>query len=113
MYHYGHVKPPRNMSAKMDFFCSLYDGRQVHPGNERSEDIFGWDVRSCEAFRGTHPAVMHARIAAQDWQAPPCSLTPRWRNQHFYAGLAYKNSRALRRWAEAVSRIWPASEKAA
>jgi glycosyltransferase involved in cell wall biosynthesis len=31
MYHYGHVKPPRHMSAKMDYFCSLYDGRKVEP----------------------------------------------------------------------------------
>ncbi|MCC6509068.1 MAG: glycosyltransferase family 2 protein [Pirellulaceae bacterium] len=99
VYHYGHVKPPRNMSAKMDYFCSLYDGRQVQPGSEASGDTFGWDVRSCEPFRGTHPQVMAARVAAQDWSAPPCKLTPRWRNQHYYAGLAYKNSRALRRWA--------------
>lgn len=99
IYHYGHVKPPRNMSAKMDYFCSLYDGRQVQPGAEASVDSYGWDVRSCERFRGSHPQVMAQRIAAQDWSPPPCKLTPKWRNQHFYAGLAYKNSRALRRWS--------------
>ncbi len=66
VYHYGHVKPPRNMSAKMDYFCSLYDGRDVKPGNEASLDSYGWDVRSCEEFRGTHPRVMAERVANQD-----------------------------------------------
>ncbi len=97
VYHYGHVKPPRNMSAKMDYFCSLYDGRHVQPGKEVSHDSFGWDVRSCEAFRGTHPRVMADRVARQDWQAPPCKLTPRWRNHYYYYGLAYKNTRTLQR----------------
>jgi glycosyltransferase involved in cell wall biosynthesis len=27
VYHYGYVKPPEFMSAKMDYFASLYDGR--------------------------------------------------------------------------------------
>lgn len=113
IYHYGHVKPPRNMSAKMDYFCSLYDGRKVEPGSESSQDSFGWDVRSCERFAGTHPLVMSQRIAAQDWTAPPCKLVPRWRNQHYYAGLAYKNSRTLRRWASQVGKLLPADRKVA
>ncbi|MGN6133540.1 MAG: glycosyltransferase family 2 protein [Aureliella sp.] len=113
VYHYGHVKPPRRMSAKMDFFSSLYDGRAVQPGSEWSSESYGWDVRSCERFAGTHPAVMAARVAAQDWQAPPCKLTPRWRNQHFYSGLAFKNSRTLRRWAERVGHWVPRSSRAA
>lgn len=113
IYHYGHVKPPRNMSAKMDYFCSLYDGRKVEPGSEVSHDSFGWDVRSCERFTGTHPGVMSRRIAAQDWTAPPCKLVPRWLNQHYYAGLAYKNSRTLRRWAARASKLLPADPKVA
>lgn len=100
IYHYGHVKPPRQMSAKMDYFSSLYDGRQVQTGAEVESDTYGWDVRSCERFRGTHPKEMLERIAAQDWQPPPCKLTPRWRNQYFYLGLVHKNSSTLRRWAK-------------
>ena len=113
IYHYGHVKPPRRMAAKMDFFGSLYDGRNVQPGSELIRDAYGWDVRTCERFYGTHPDVMRNRIAAQDWQAPPCKLTPRWRNQHFYSGLAYKNSRTLRRWATRVSKLLPRQSQAA
>lgn len=105
VYHYGHVKPPRNMSAKMDYFCSLYDGRHVQPGAEVSLDSYGWDVRSCEEFRGTHPRVMADRVARQDWQAPPCKLTPRWRNQYYYFGLAHKNSRTLRRWVGRLQNV--------
>ncbi len=112
VYHYGHVKPPQNMSAKMDYFCSLYDGRQVVPGSEAVADSYGWDVRSCERFRGTHPSVMQARVAAQDWQPPPCKLTPRWRNQHYLAGLAYKNSRALRRWGQRIKQWLPGAHPA-
>ncbi|MGN6547119.1 MAG: glycosyltransferase family 2 protein [Aureliella sp.] len=113
IYHYGHVKPPQNMSAKMDFFSSLYDGRAVQPGAERIRDAYGWDVRSCERFTGTHPAVMAERVAAQNWTAPPCKLVPRWRNQHYYAGLAYKNSRTLRRWAHSVGQLLPGRQQAA
>lgn len=105
VYHYGHVKPPRNMSAKMDYFCSLYDGRQIKPGTEAIFDSYGWDVRSCEAFRGTHPGVMADRVARQDWQAPPCKLTPRWRNQYYYYGLAHKNTRTLRRWVGRLQQV--------
>lgn len=105
VYHYGHVKPPRHMSAKMDYFCSLYDGRHVQPGAEVSLDSYGWDVRSCEAFRGTHPRVMADRVAAQDWLAPACKLTPRWRNQYYYFGLAHKNSRTLRRWVGHLQKV--------
>ena len=113
IYHYGHVKPPRNMSAKMDYFGSLYDGRNIEPGRETSYDTYGWDVRSCERFNGTHPGLMAQRIAAQDWSAPPCKLIPRWRNQHFYSGLAFKNSRTLRRWANQVGKLLPPRNKAA
>ncbi len=113
IYHYGHVKPPQNMAAKMDFFGSLYDGRHVEPGKEWSTDTYGWDVRSCERFTGEHPLVMQKRVSSQHWQAPPCKLTPRWRNQHFYAGIAYKNSRTLRRWAGAIGKYLPNSTRKA
>ena len=50
VYHYGHVKPPRNMAAKMDYFCSLYDGRQVQPGAEVSLDSYGWTCAAAKNF---------------------------------------------------------------
>jgi hypothetical protein len=100
VYHYGYVKPPSRMAAKMDYFLSLYDGRKVTPGEELKAEDYEWDLRTCEPFRGSHPQVMEARIAAMDWQAPAVHLTPRWRNHRFWGGLAHKNTRTFRRWAD-------------
>ncbi len=105
VYHYGYVKPPANMSAKMDYFLSLYDGRKVTPGNENSQDFYDWNLRTCEHFTGSHPAVMQDRIAAKDWESPNLTLRSRWINPLFWRGLAYKNSRTIRRWANASKQI--------
>lgn len=105
VYHYGYVKPPSRMAAKMDYFMSLYDGRRVTPGEELKAEDYEWDLRTCEPFGGSHPQVMRPRIAAKDWQAPRVQLIPRWRNHRFWSGLAHKNSRTIRRWAWAAHRF--------
>ena len=105
VYHYGYVKPPSRMAAKMDYFLSLYDGRKVMPGEELKAEDYEWDLRTCEPFRGSHPLVMQARIAAMDWQAPQVQLIPKWRNHRFWSGLAHKNTRTFRRWASAARKI--------
>lgn len=105
VYHYGYVKPPSRMAAKMDYFMSLYDGRKVAPGEELKAEDYEWDLRTCEPFRGSHPKIMEARIAAMDWQAPCVQLIPRWRNHRFWSGLAHKNSRTIRRWAGVAQRF--------
>lgn len=102
VYHYGYVKPPENMSAKMDYFLSLYDGRDVTPGEEQALQAYMWNLATCEPFSGSHPQVMQARIAAKDWETPPVVLHSRWRNPKYWSGLAYKNTRTLRRWAHAA-----------
>lgn len=102
MFHYGYVKPPHNMSAKMDYFTSLYDGRVVIPGEELAEATYAWNLQTCEQFTGSHPAIMHARIAAKDWISPNVQLKSRWLNSKFWSGMLYKNSRTLRRWAGAA-----------
>ena len=100
IYHYGYVKPPKNMAAKMDYFLSLYDGRRVTPGAEVEADSFCWDLSTCEPFNESHPAVMQKRIAHKDWETPKVSLVSRWRNPLYWQGLAFKNTRTLRRWAD-------------
>ncbi len=102
VYHYGYVRPPQQMAAKMDYFLSLYDGRRVDPGSESASAQYAWDLTTCETFRGTHPKVMADRIANKDWETPPVALVPRWRNAHFWKGLYMKNTRALRRWVRAA-----------
>jgi hypothetical protein len=98
IYHYGYVKPPKHMAAKMDYFLSLYDGRQVIPGTTSECEEYAWNLATCEPFRGTHPAVMQPRIAAKDWATPQVQLISRYRNPRFWRGLANKNTRTLQRW---------------
>ena len=106
VYHYGYVKPPENMAAKFDYFASLYDGRKVIPGEEQGID-FEWDLRTCEPFPGSHPAVMEERISKRDWDVPQdLRLLPRWRNPMFYSGLLHKNTRAIRRWKTKAQSIF-------
>ncbi len=104
VYHYGYVKPPSRMAAKMDYFLSLYDGRKIKPGEELKAEDYEWDLRTCEPFFGSHPKVMAARIAAMDWVAPTVQLIPSWRNYRFWRGLIHKNTRTFRRWAETARR---------
>ncbi len=104
VYHYGYVKPPPNMSAKMDYFTSLYDGRPVVPGEENIRN-YAWNLTTCEHFLGTHPNVMRGRIANKNWETPQVALQSRWRNPKYYGGLFYKNTRALRRWAESARNL--------
>ncbi|MEC8558232.1 MAG: glycosyltransferase family 2 protein [Planctomycetota bacterium] len=98
VYHYGYVKPPENMTAKLDYFSSLYDGRLVTPGQEQMQEV-ELQPKTCEPFRGTHPAVMHDRIQNKDWITPPIRLVSRWRNPKYWHGMLDKNTRTLRRWA--------------
>ncbi len=98
MYHYGYVKPPPQMTAKMNYFSSLYDGNYVEPAEAMNGEAFEWDLRTCEAFRGTHPEVMQARIGSADWEIPIAGLIPRWRNPWFWNRLAHKNTRTFRNW---------------
>ncbi len=105
VYHYGYVKPPSHMAAKMDYFLSLYDGRQVVPGEELQAEDYQWDLSTCEPFAGSHPQFMQARIAAKNWITPQVQLVPRWRNSRFWTGLAHKNSRTLRRWATKARKL--------
>ena len=112
VYHYGYVRPPENMAAKMDYFLSLYDGRDVAPGEETLAE-YVWDLGTCEPFEGSHPAVMSERIARKDWETPQVELTSRWRNPMYWRGLVYKNTRTIRRLAKNVRQNVGISKKAA
>lgn len=93
VYHYGWVRPPRVMNQKHHEFIHLYDGwRGV--GYKQAERLvdggYPYDVARCEPFRGTHPAVMAERVAAQDWVVP-FAYTPKWRNAAWWDGFLRKN----------------------
>jgi len=68
VFHYGWVRPPRNMQTKVREFWSHRDG------SKSAEARFGTGVEfdygplgRLDIFDGTHPAVMRDRIAAMDW----------------------------------------------
>lgn len=73
IFHYGWVRTPEAMRAKTYFMDQLYHGdpsaeQQAaltpHTGDNYRYKRF-WGLRP---FTGTHPAVMHARIAAKGWR---------------------------------------------
>ncbi|MEM7474469.1 MAG: glycosyltransferase family 2 protein [Planctomycetota bacterium] len=97
VFHYGYVRPPESLTAKMDYFLSLYDGREVIPGEEQNELLQQYNLSTAEPFHGSHPEIMSERIAAKDWDTPPVPLLSRWRNPRYWKGMVYKNSRTIRR----------------
>ncbi|QNH61394.1 glycosyltransferase family 2 protein [Hymenobacter sediminicola] len=70
VYHYGWVKNPEQMIAKMRHLDQFWNGDQRpedHPLAARAAFSFD-DYDSLERFTGTHPAVMQDRVARQNWQ---------------------------------------------
>jgi hypothetical protein len=69
IYHYGWVRPPEVMKEKTFFMDTLYHGgKKVAAGSTATGDNYRYKkIWGLYPFRGTHPAVMHARIAAKKW----------------------------------------------
>ena len=69
MYHYGWVKDPSAMQRKQENFNKLW-----HPDNWVEKNIVKADefdysgIDALEVFKGTHPEVMHERIAKKNWK---------------------------------------------
>lgn len=73
IYHYGWVRPPRNLNRKARAFREAYFGqdRAGDPADaERTTYRYG-RLRGLAPFRGSHPAVMRERVARQDWTVEP------------------------------------------
>ena len=76
IYHYGWVRPPRNLNRKARAFREAYFGTAAAgdaAAAEEPEYRYG-RLRGLRPFRGSHPALMRARVAAQDWtvqSSPP------------------------------------------
>ena len=81
IFHYGWVRPPRHMTRKTHAFATLHAGAEA--ANARFPDLsepfdFG-RLHGRVLFSGTHPAVMHQRIAAKKWEVRPGRSRPRLR----------------------------------
>ncbi|AZQ63506.1 glycosyltransferase family 2 protein [Flammeovirga pectinis] len=66
IYHYGWVRPPKKMMSKQQNFGSLYNG-----GNKNTVSNLEFDYSNIDAldlFTGSHPKVMHERIASTNWK---------------------------------------------
>jgi hypothetical protein len=85
IYHYGHVNPPRTMDEKVRQMSRWY--RLGEPdraaGNYQFRHSFG-----LRTFAGTHPAVMQALVAAQDWQFEPRFSVRDWGRKDYKALLS-------------------------
>jgi glycosyltransferase involved in cell wall biosynthesis len=73
IFHYGWVRPPRQMTRKSFALSAVHVGldkaRAAYANLDRD---FNWgQLHGRARFTGSHPAVMTARIAAKDWEVRP------------------------------------------
>jgi hypothetical protein len=102
IFHYGWVRHPVRMSAKLGAFWS-HRGRSVQPGlGVVPAPPFDYGpLGRLPRWEGTHPAVMAERIAAMDWGGslresdPPGLLRP---PVHKDERVLYRTLSALSRW---------------
>jgi len=70
IFHYGWVRPPRQMAHKQHALLSLHAGPDA--AGEVPNDPFEFGMlHQQRRYTGTHPAVMRERIAAKDWTIVP------------------------------------------
>jgi len=103
VYHYGWVREPSVMGRKHAQFLRFYwetlrrQQADAPLPDVESAQSYSYNTDACLSFRGTHPAVMRAVIAAQDWPEPPYHYTPLWRNLRWWDGFLGKNFATLYR----------------
>jgi len=69
IYHYGWVKPPELLQAKLESFHKLWHDEKWIERNLPSADTFDYSkIDSLKQFDGTHPEVMKERITNKNWQ---------------------------------------------
>jgi hypothetical protein len=69
VYHYGWVKDPRAMQAKQENFQRYWHNDQwIEQHVPKVEQYDFSNIDSLAAFKGTHPAVMQARVERVNWQ---------------------------------------------
>jgi hypothetical protein len=69
VYHYGWVKPPESMQAKLESFHGLWHDDQWIEKNLPKADAFDYSqIDSLTKFEDTHPAVMTERIKKKNWR---------------------------------------------
>jgi glycosyltransferase involved in cell wall biosynthesis len=79
IFHYGWVRPPRQMTRKSHAFKTLHAGRDT--ADQEFPDLnAGFDYGKLHGrarFTGTHPRVMHPLIASRNWTVRPGKIPQR------------------------------------
>jgi hypothetical protein len=68
VYHYGWVRNPRFLTAKLASFEKLYTENDDRLTVKQDEQFDYSGASSLSLFGGTHPLVMQPRVDAMDWQ---------------------------------------------
>jgi len=93
IFHYGWVKEPKTMLAKVKEQVGFHHGHRPPPEQVRlmKQETFQYeDYALLKEFSGRHPAVMQARIdASKRWAA----RRNRWLNWRFYREISRRGFR--------------------
>jgi glycosyltransferase involved in cell wall biosynthesis len=69
MHHYGWVKDPQAQQRKQESFHKMWhDDTWMEKNIVKASEFDYHTIDSLQTFTGTHPQVMHERIARQNWQ---------------------------------------------
>jgi glycosyltransferase involved in cell wall biosynthesis len=93
IFHYGWVKDPKTMREKKREQMRVYHGDAPPPSEAKLylQEAFEFeDYPILKEYRGRHPAVMQARLAAASRRA---SRRNRWLNWRFYREVARRGFR--------------------
>ncbi len=91
IFHYGWVRPPKQMTRKQHSFLSLHTGPEAatrNVGDLNADFEFGL-LHQQRQFTGTHPAVMRERIASKDWTITPGQQSKHDHDRPIMRGLSY------------------------
>lgn len=68
VYHYTGIRSPDAYAKKVAMFQSYYNSAEGVEKIMASHDYQMHSVDRTIPFTGSHPAIMHAKVAAQDWE---------------------------------------------
>lgn len=69
VHHYGWVKPPESLQAKLESFNKLWHDDKWIEANIPKVDSFDYSkIDSLRKYKASHPEVMKDRIARKNWQ---------------------------------------------
>ena len=68
IYHYGWVKSPKVQQAKRESINKFWHDDEYVKKNIEAQQFDYSKIDSVEIFKGSHPQVMHERIANQNWK---------------------------------------------